>query len=654
MDAEDVQHVTVVGAGTMGHGIAQVFATSGYDVSLVDVDEDVLDRARRKIEASVDRLDVDATTVFDHLELTTDQRPALERTDFVVEAVPENVDVKRTVFEDADEHAPPHAVLATNTSTLPITEIATATDRPEQVVGMHFSNPVQLMDVVEIIRGERTADATFELTRELGERLGKTPILVERDVPGFLLNRINVRFWTEALRQYDAGYHEPDVIDAAVRRLGFRMGPFELLDFSGIDVFRLAAHSMRNRDVDLHVPDVVEERYDAEAFGMKTGSGFYEYPEPGAYSRVDVPRNRRYEFDPLSMMAPAVNEAVWLLDNDVTTKAEIDRAVEVGMNWPRGLLSFADEYGVDRIVERLTELHAETGWEEYRPHPRLEAMGEDGRLGTKSGEGFYEWSYETTSFGPIEYERREFAAYVTLNRPEKLNAMTTESWTGLQRALERAAEDDDVRATIVRGAGRAFCAGDDIGELHDLDSVEEAETLVHETLLPAAEALRTHPKPTIAEVDGVATGGGCEIVLLCDLGVAADGSEFGLPEARIGALPPIGLTYGALSLGKKDVLELSLTGNRLDATEAEAAGIVNLTVSDGQVQDVARELARETTATAPGSVAAMKELWTGMEETLLSAWLRNAGERLVQRTQTEEGKRGLEAFLNREEPPWKR
>ncbi|WP_458210029.1 3-hydroxyacyl-CoA dehydrogenase/enoyl-CoA hydratase family protein [Haladaptatus sp. NG-SE-30] len=654
MDGEDVQRVTVVGAGTMGHGIAQVFAASGYEVSLVDVDRDVLDRAKRKIEASVERLDIDVTTIFDHLRLTTDQQSAFEQTDFVVEAVPENIDIKREVFQAADEHAPSHAVLATNTSTLPITEIAAATNRPEQVVGMHFSNPVQLMAVVEIIRGERTDGSTFELTQELGEQLGKTPILVERDVPGFLLNRINLRFWTEALRQYDTGNHEKAVIDAAIRRLGFRMGPFELLDFSGIDVFRLAAHSMRERDVDIHVPDVVEEKYDAEAFGMKTGSGFYEYPEAGEYSRVDVPRERRYEFDPLTTMAPAVNEAAWLLDNDVATKTDIDRAVEVGMNWPRGLLEFADEYGIDRIVERLAELHAETGWEEYRPHQRLETMVANGRLGMQTGEGFYEWSHDATNFGPIEYERREFVAYVTLNRPEKLNAMTMESWTGLKRALERAADDDDVRATIIRGAGRAFCAGDDIGEMHDLDSVEEAEALVHETLLPAAEALRTHPKPTIAEIDGVATGGGCEIVLLCDLGVAADGSEFGLPEARIGALPPIGLTYGALSLGKKDVLELSLTGNRLNATEAEAYGIVNFSVSDGQVQDVARELARETTATAPGSVAAMKELWSGMEDSLFSAWLRNAGERLVQQTQTEEGQRGLEAFLNREGPPWKK
>ncbi|WP_435156530.1 3-hydroxyacyl-CoA dehydrogenase/enoyl-CoA hydratase family protein [Haladaptatus sp. DFWS20] len=654
MNVDVIQHVTVVGAGTMGHGIAQTFAIHGYDVSLVDVDDDVLDSAMRKIEASVEQLGGDPDAVRSHVHLTTDRQAALDGTDVMVEAVPERIDLKREVFRDADEHAPARAVLASNTSTLPITEIATATSRPERVVGMHFSNPVQLMEVVEVIRGDRTGDRPFELTRELGEAIGKTPVLVEKDVPGFLLNRINLRFWTEALRQYDTSSYDTKTIDAAVRRLGFRMGPFELLDFSGIDVFRLAARSMQERDVSLHVPDVIEAKYDAEEFGMKSGVGFYEYPEPGEYARIDIPRERRYEFNPLRMVAPAVNEAAWLLANDVTTKTEIDRAVEVGMNWPRGLLEFADEYGIDRIVATLEELHAETGWEEYRPHRLLETMVEEGTLGLSTGDGFYEWSHEQTSFGPIDYERREFIAYITLNRPEKLNAMTTASWNGLRRALERATEDDDVRATIVRGAGRAFCAGDDIGEMHELSSVEEAEVLFHETLLPAAEALRTHPKPTIAAVDGVATGGGCEIVLLCDLAVAAAGSEFGIPEALIGAIPPIGLTYGALSLSRKDILELSLTGNRVGATEAEARSIVNYAVNDHQVHDVARELARETTAAAPGSVAAMKDLWTGVEDSLFEAWVRNAGDKLVQRTQTDEGQRGLGAFMNREEPPWKR
>jgi enoyl-CoA hydratase/3-hydroxyacyl-CoA dehydrogenase len=349
---------------------------------------------------------------------------------------------------------PEDAVLATNTSTLPITEIAEATDRPERVVGIHFSNPVQLMPVVEVIRGERTAEEVFALAEALSERLGKTPVLVERDVPGFLLNRINYAFWSEAIRRVDEGETDPEAVDALVRRLGFPMGSFEVLDFSGIDVFVMAAKEMRDRGVDVHVPGVLKELVDAGRYGVKAGEGFYEYPEPGQYTRVALPRERRYEFNPRYLMASAVNEAAWLLENDVTTKEDIDTAVRVGMNWPRGLLAFADEYGIDRLVETLTALHEATGRDRYEPNPLLEEMVAADRLGTKTGEGFYEYGHEAETFGTVEYERREFVAVITLSRPGKLNAMDEPSWLGLREALERAAEDDDVRSTVIGGRVR--------------------------------------------------------------------------------------------------------------------------------------------------------------------------------------------------------
>ncbi|MFT4964670.1 MAG: 3-hydroxyacyl-CoA dehydrogenase, partial [Halobacteriales archaeon] len=191
-----IDRVTVVGAGTMGHGIAQTFAQAGYDVVLNDVDEEILSTALEKIEGSLRKLDeYEPEAVLGRLETTTDDEIAFASADLVVEAVPENIDLKVDVFSTADELAPADAILATNTSTLPITEIADATERPERVVGMHFSSPVQMMPILEIIRGEETSDAVFETAQAVGDDIGKTPILVEKDVPGFLINRINMRFW---------------------------------------------------------------------------------------------------------------------------------------------------------------------------------------------------------------------------------------------------------------------------------------------------------------------------------------------------------------------------------------------------------------------------------------------------------------------------
>jgi len=431
------------------------------------------------------------------------------------------------------------------------------------------------------------------------------------------------------------------------------MGPFEVLDFSGIDVATMAARSMRDRGVDLHVPNLLEEKTDAEDHGMKTGAGFYTYPEPGEYSRIDIPRERRYDFDPKDLLAPAVNEAAWLLANDVTTKAEIDKAMQIGMNWPRGLLEIADEYGIDRLVDRLEVLRERSGWQEYEPHPRLREMVSNDDCGKRTGSGFYEWEYERTDFNTVRYERREYIAWITLDRPGHLNALDEPSWEGLNAALERAA-DDDVRATVLQGSGQAFCAGDDIAEIQSWESADDAAEMVEGVLAPTVRTLRNHPKPVIAAVDGVANGGGCELVLLSDLAVASSDSDFALPEAKIGALPPIGLTYGRMSLGKKAIMELALTGEQLTATEAESMGIVNHAVDGTQAEDIARELARATTASSPESIAEMKDLWTGMEDDLLDAWFGDAMDRLVERTQSAEAEEGLAAFLEKRDPDWQR
>jgi enoyl-CoA hydratase/3-hydroxyacyl-CoA dehydrogenase len=237
----------------------------------------------------------DPDAVLDRIETTTDGEAAFVGTDLVVEAVPEEINLKRDVFDTADEHAPADAILATNTSTLPITEIADATTRPERVVGMHYSNPVQLMPIMEVIRGERTSDKTFEAAEVISEDIGKTPVLVEKDVPGFLINRINLRFWLEAVRQVESGIQNTETIDAAaIRRMGLPMGPFEVLDFSGIDVATMAARSRAERGVNLHVPDLLVEKTEADDLGMKSGEGFYEHE----YEResFETVRYERHEY----------------------------------------------------------------------------------------------------------------------------------------------------------------------------------------------------------------------------------------------------------------------------------------------------------------------------------------------------------------------
>ena len=645
-----VDSVTVVGAGTMGHGIAQTVATAGYEVTLVDIETTVLDDALENIEDSLRRLEDDPEAILDRISTTTDQRTGLDDADVMIEAVPEDFELKEQVFAEADEVLPEHAVLATNTSTLPVSELAAVTDRPAQVVGLHFSSPVPLMPIVEVIRGSETSDAVFEFSVAFAEAVEKEPVVVEEDVPGFLLNRINYNFWSEGLRRLDNGEYDREAVDAAVRRLGFPMGPFEVLDFAGVDVFYMVCQSMQSRGVPVEISDTHEELFEADHHGMKAGQGFYSYPNSGEYARVDIPRERRYDYDPYELIASAVNAAAWLLENDITTTADIDRAMTIGMSWPRGPLEFADEYGIDRIVDTLERLHAESGWEQHEPHPMLRRMVEAGTLGVESGEGFYEYDVDRETFGPVTYERQQAIAYVTLSQPAAGNALDEATWCGLRKAFDRAAEATSARATILRADGDVFSVGTDAAELES-KAAEDHSDYVDDVVQPGLDAIRTHPNPTIALVEGTAADMGCDLVLLADMAVASTDSEFSQPAATRGLVPSLWLAHGAQAVGKKKQLELAMTGDALPASELADAGLVNYAVSPTQAPDVARELARSTMAAAPHALetigAARSAPGTAGADEAASAW--REFDALLE---TEATRHGLSRYIEDRSPRW--
>ncbi len=288
MDSLSIQRTAVVGAGTMGNGIAHVLALAGYDVALVDLNGDVLDAATSTIASNLDRqvdkdrIDADdRDRALDRLRPTPDTADGVADADLVVEAVSETQDVKQTVFAELDRHAPDHAILASNTSSISITWLAAQTERPEQVIGMHFFNPVPVMRLVEIVRGQRTTDATFEAVDELARDLGKEPVKVE-DYPGFVSNRILMPMINEAVFCVMEGVAEPEDIDT-VMKLGMNhpMGPLTLADFIGLDVC-LDILEVLHGDLgdDKYRPcPLLRRMVTAGQLGRKTGEGFFPYDE---------------------------------------------------------------------------------------------------------------------------------------------------------------------------------------------------------------------------------------------------------------------------------------------------------------------------------------------------------------------------------------
>ncbi len=281
----EIRTVAVIGAGTMGHGIAQVCAVAGCDVLLQDVSEEALERGLAGVRASLERLVAkerlskeDADAAVGRIEAVTSVAEAAQDADLVVEAVPEKIALKLELFAELAERTPEGAILATNTSSLSVTEIAAATDRPERCVGLHFFNPVPIMPLLEIIRGLRTDEATVETVLAFGRRLGKEPIVVN-DWPGFATSRLGIILGCEAIRMVEQGVASPEAIDKAME-LGYRhpMGPLRLTDLVGLDVrLHIMEHLHRELGEQFRPPALLRQMVRAGKLGRKSGEGFYRY-----------------------------------------------------------------------------------------------------------------------------------------------------------------------------------------------------------------------------------------------------------------------------------------------------------------------------------------------------------------------------------------
>jgi 3-hydroxybutyryl-CoA dehydrogenase len=288
---ENVNRILVVGAGAMGSQIGMVCALAGYDVSVQDVDEGVLEGAQEQLKnrmartvekGRIDQDEVDAA--FGRITFTSDLRGAAADADYVIEAAVEKLDVKREIFANLDEAAPEHTILATNSSTIVSSRVADATKRPDRVCNMHFFNPALVMKCVEVVRNPETSDATVETAVELTHRIGKSPVVLEKEISGFVANRILGALMDEAVDLYENSVSSFEDIDTACKTaLGHPMGPFELMDFTGIDVnynVRMDRYE-ETGDENMKPKKSVAEKYEKGELGRKTGKGWYEYDEQG-------------------------------------------------------------------------------------------------------------------------------------------------------------------------------------------------------------------------------------------------------------------------------------------------------------------------------------------------------------------------------------
>ena len=386
-----VSRVGVLGAGTMGRGIAQLAALGGYETVLYDVAPELAEGGAAALREALDKgaargrwSEDDARTASGRVE-TTAELEGLRGCEMVIEAAPESLELKREIFTGLAEALGPEPAFASNTSSLRVSEIAEGVPQPERLVGMHFFNPPPLMKLVEIVAAERSSERALAAATEVAERMGRTPIRA-KDSPGFVANRLARPFSLESLRMLGDGVADAPTIDRVVRLGGgFRMGPFELLDLIGLDVNLEIARSFfaQGGEPERWRPSPIQERLVEEGrFGRKSGRGYYDYDEerePDPDLGIEAPTldpGQLTKIDPAAeeilsrLFAQIANEAAFALEEEIASPEDMETAMRLGFNWPLGPIAVTELIGPRRALAILTRLESEKG-AAYAPAPRL-------------------------------------------------------------------------------------------------------------------------------------------------------------------------------------------------------------------------------------------------------------------------------------------
>ena len=383
MKVQDIKTIAIVGSGDMGHGIGEIAALAGYKVNLYDIKQEFIDRAMGKVKDSFakqvgkQKMTQEAMDkAMGNMVGYTDLKAAMKDIDFMVEAVPEILDLKLKIFKECDEYAPKHAILASNTSNMSITKIASATKRPDKVVGLHFFNPVAMMLLVEVIHGDKTSDETMNVSFDLVKgwknfRGAMVPIRFEKDTPGFIYNRLGAPAGLYLADALEKGILNPEAADAKVKSIGAPMGPYETMDFAGLDVY---LHSMKYF-AEVLSPEFkpvswLEKKNAEKNLGKKTGKGIYEWPG-GARPTIDLAKADP-KFDPMDIMCLQVNEGTKLLEAGVAkSAAEIDSAMINGGGGIFGPFALCKGMGWDKVAQRCEEISKRTGIKWFMPTETL-------------------------------------------------------------------------------------------------------------------------------------------------------------------------------------------------------------------------------------------------------------------------------------------
>jgi enoyl-CoA hydratase/3-hydroxyacyl-CoA dehydrogenase len=608
----------VVGAGTMGGEIAQLIAAAGIPVVLRDVEQRLVDVGRQRAEdltagqldALVSKERLTRAQADEQLARTlalistTTAYDGFGDVDFVIEAVTERLDLKQAVFEELDAATPGHAILASNTSALSISELASVTTRADRVLGFHFFYPASVMRLVEIVEGVETSPESMAAASRFAAAIRKTAIRCADD-PGFVVNRVLMSAISELWRAQEEQGLSIEALDRAISESrAAPMGPFRLADLLGLDtVLHVAEHLRESFGERFYVHGGLRELVGKGELGAKSGRGFYDgttAPDTGSDTFDAAELAERFTLK-------ALVECCLVLEDGVAGAREIDLAMMAGAGLSPPPFARADAVGLGEIVGRLERAAGEWG-EQFAPPTILRRLVAQGRLGAAAGQGFFPTpAPDPGQDGPIKLESRGDIAIAWIDNPPA-NSLTVETIDTLARLWRGIVADATVHVLVIASASPGlFCAGADIKGMQTMQAPSQREFVdtMHSLLLKAGRSRIV----TIAAINGLAYGGGCELAMGADIRIAAQSASFAQPEIKLGIIPGFGGTQRLPRLvGSGRALEMNLLGEPIDALEAWELGLVNLVVADHELLDTALAWARRLATAAPIAIEEIKRL----------------------------------------------
>jgi enoyl-CoA hydratase/3-hydroxyacyl-CoA dehydrogenase len=563
------------------------------------------------------------------------------------------MEIKQAVFAELDEVTPGHAVISSNTSSLSITEMGEATLRPDKVVGFHFFYPASVMPLLEIVRGEDTADETISTAFNFAQAVKKQPIICA-EVPGFVVNRILNASVAEVWReQHEGGLSIKSIDEGIAGANAAPMGPFTLTDFLGLDtVLHVAEHLQESYGDRFYVHPGMQKLVSEGKLGAKSGGeGVYKDGQP------NLPGDGEPDVGALVEMftLKALVEACLILEEGVCTVREIDLGMMAGagLDPRRGLFPpfwKTDIEGLDVTLEKLEKL-AEKYPERFSVPVTLKRLVAQGRTGYAVGQGFY--AYPQPDQGDqtetIKLETREGGVAIAWLANMPMNSISPQVIIDLRSVWERIKSGGEVKAMVIASSNPLlFSAGADIKAFTRLDEaggkdlIEDGHALLRE--------FGTEGIATIAAVNSLAFGGGCELAMSCDMRIAAESAVFGQPEVKLGIIPGFGGTQRLPRLvGPQKALEMNLIGDAITAEEAYDIGLVNYLTPDHEMFDTALSFARKLAGQAPIAVAQIKQV---SHQGDLDEGIEAEKVGFATAFFSEDAKEGISAFLGKRTPRW--